>query len=294
MTAIRKRIIVVNDDDSLQHDITRLLKGQGYELIRIDDSEEAQDKILSGAADFLFLNFDIGIQTNLKSGGSVFLQYLHLKKVSIPTVVVSRQTAPVHAFVAGFDFVRRVVERDILDVSLRTICEAFEQPPSLGKISFPKNFRNDRNSDNPEIFIIHGREHRHRKRVVGLLESLGVRPIYLEGEPLNGQVIIESIERHAEQSVFAISLFSGDDVGRLSSQPRGLRKRARQNVVFETGIFIGKLSRSRVVILREDDVEVPSDLHGVLTLNLSSDDATLKLRLIQELQAVGIKLQIRG
>lgn len=294
MTASRKRIIVANDDDSLHSEITGLLKGQGYELIRIDDLDEAQDKILSGAADFLFLNFDTGSKTNLKSGGSVFLQYLQLRKISIPTVVVSRQTAPVHSLVAGLDFVRRVIDRDILHVSLRMICEAFEQPLSSGEVSFPKNLGNNRNGEHPEIFIIHGREHRHRKRVVGLLESLGVRPTYLEGEPLNGQVIIESIEKHAEQSVFAISLFSGDDVGRLSSQARGLRKRARQNVVFETGIFIGKLSRRRVVILREDDVEVPSDLHGVLTLNLSADDATLKLRLIQEFQAAGVSLQIRA
>ncbi|WP_211337166.1 MULTISPECIES: TIR domain-containing protein [Lentzea] len=36
-------------------------------------------------------------------------------------------------------------------------------------------------------------------------------------------------------------------------------ERGRQNVVLELGFFLGKLGRSRVVILYEDDVGLPSD-----------------------------------
>ena len=43
-----------------------------------------------------------------------------------------------------------------------------------------------------------------------------------------------------------------------------LRPRARQKVVLELGLFIGKLGRANVCALYSDGVEIPSDYHGVL------------------------------
>ena len=45
------------------------------------------------------------------------------------------------------------------------------------------------------------------------------------------------------------------------------RARARQNVVFETGYFIGNLGRDHIVILADDGIEMPSDLSGVVRTN---------------------------
>jgi hypothetical protein len=44
---------------------------------------------------------------------------------------------------------------------------------------------------------------------------------------------------------------------------------ARDNVIFEFGIFLGKLSRRRVYILIEDGVKLPSDLMGITTLSFT-------------------------
>jgi hypothetical protein len=39
------------------------------------------------------------------------------------------------------------------------------------------------------------------------------------------------------------------------------RPRARQNVIFELGYFVGSLGRARACLLRKGDVEIPSDLY---------------------------------
>ena len=64
---------------------------------------------------------------------------------------------------------------------------------------------------------------------------------------------------------FAVVLMSdkddmGAEVGSLDYKPR-----ARQNVILELGYFIGRLGRkNHVCVLKKGDVEVPSDILGVL------------------------------
>lgn len=38
--------------------------------------------------------------------------------------------------------------------------------------------------------------------------------------------------------------------------------RARQNVIFEWGYFVGRLGREHVFALKKGDVELPSDIQG--------------------------------
>ena len=67
---------------------------------------------------------------------------------------------------------------------------------------------------------------------------------------------------------------------------RKCNKRARQNVFFEMGYFIGRLGRSRVFELMEEGVEVPSDLAGIIYTPLDSEDMW-KYKLAKRLKAVG-------
>jgi len=57
----------------------------------------------------------------------------------------------------------------------------------------------------------------------------------------------------------------------------------------ELGYFIGKLSRSRVVVLRKDDVETPSDVLGVVYTSYDSAGAW-KLGLAKEIEAAGYEV----
>jgi predicted nucleotide-binding protein len=40
-------------------------------------------------------------------------------------------------------------------------------------------------------------------------------------------------------------------------------KRARQNVIFEYGYFVAKLTRNKVCVIHKKEVDIPSDIHGV-------------------------------
>jgi hypothetical protein len=60
--------------------------------------------------------------------------------------------------------------------------------------------------------------------------------------------------------------------------------RVRQNVIFELGYFAGALGRGRVCLLRKGDVEIPSDLYGVVYTEVDAADGW-KGRLVQELKA---------
>lgn len=61
------------------------------------------------------------------------------------------------------------------------------------------------------------------------------------------------------------------------------KQRARQNVVYEAGYFMGKLGRERVIMLVDNGIELPSDLQGVVY----TDSESWKTEVLQELQSIG-------
>jgi predicted nucleotide-binding protein len=48
--------------------------------------------------------------------------------------------------------------------------------------------------------------------------------------------------------------------------------RARQNVVFEHGFLIGKLTRQRVIAVVKGDIETPNDISGVVYVKLDANN----------------------
>jgi len=65
------------------------------------------------------------------------------------------------------------------------------------------------------------------------------------------------------------------------------RQRARQNVIFELGYFVAALGRGRVCLLLKGDVEIPSDLYGVVYTTLDRANGW-KIEVARELKDVGI------
>lgn len=70
---------------------------------------------------------------------------------------------------------------------------------------------------------------------------------------------------------------------------RVLKMRARQNVLFECGYFIGKLDRENVAILCDPTIEIPSDLNGLCYLKIDERGSWRK-DLAMEIDAAGIKI----
>ncbi len=88
---------------------------------------------------------------------------------------------------------------------------------------------------------------------------------------------IESLTRAVEESDFGIFVFSPDDITKM----RGTEYNSiRDNVIFEFGLFTGRLGRDRVFFIKPDGAEVhlPTDLLGINpgTYNPSREDGRLQ------------------
>ena len=119
------------------------------------------------------------------------------------------------------------------------------------------------------------------------LEKIGLQAIILQEQPDQGFTIIEKFETYAGQVSFAVVLLTPDDIGGLATGSMQAA-RARQNVIFELGYFVGKLGRGRACLLRKGEVEIPSDLYGVIYSDMDAGEGW-KLKLIKELKAAKLE-----
>lgn len=136
-----------------------------------------------------------------------------------------------------------------------------------------------------KVFVIHGRDEGTKDKVARFLVQLELEPVILDEQASQGETIIEKFESHA-QVRFAIALLTPDDAGALSNENTP-RQRARQNVIFELGYFIGRLGREGVCALTKGAVEIPSDYSGVVYIPMDDGDGW-KLKLVRELKAAGL------
>lgn len=143
-------------------------------------------------------------------------------------------------------------------------------------------------TDSRRVFVVHGHDEGARESVARFIEHIGFEPIILHERPNKGRTIITKFRGEAADIGFSIVLMTPDDhgakVGELNTKPR-----ARQNVVFELGFFIGAFGSERVAALVKGDIERPSDFEGVVYIDLD-DAGGWKQKLGRELQAAGYEI----
>lgn len=149
-----------------------------------------------------------------------------------------------------------------------------EQSPE--KLLISKNVRSFQ-----KVFIIHGHDHALKQEVARIIEKQGIEAVILSEQANGGKTIIEKIEENSDVGA-AICLFTGDDYGR-AKDATSENLRARQNVVFEAGYFMGKLGRGNVILIASPDIEIPSDLQGVVYTNKDMWQTDV----LRELKAIG-------
>jgi predicted nucleotide-binding protein len=82
---------------------------------------------------------------------------------------------------------------------------------------------------------------------------------------------LEALEAQLTQADFAVAVGAADDL----TKSRGKKANTvRDNVVFELGLFMGKLTRYRAVLVhpRVADLKLPSDLHGLTAIPYDDGD----------------------
>jgi predicted nucleotide-binding protein len=141
--------------------------------------------------------------------------------------------------------------------------------------------------DRSKVFVVHGHDDGAREGVARFLEKLDLTAIILKEQPNRGRTTIEKFVDCAREVGLAVVLLTPDDLGKAVDDDEELA-RARQNVIFELGYLVGALGRGKACLLRKGDVEIPSDLYGVVYTTMDSGNGW-KLELARELKDAGFE-----
>ena len=127
-------------------------------------------------------------------------------------------------------------------------------------------------------FIVHGHDETAKLELKNYLQNtLGFsEPVILHEQPSMGRTLLEKFEHYAGTADLVFVLLTPDDVAASAAEPDSAKRRARQNVIFEMGYFLGRLGRTsgRVLLLHKGPLELPSDLHGVVYIDISNGVAS--------------------
>lgn len=178
--------------------------------------------------------------------------------------------------------------KHILNSMIEEINEYWDEKTEETLTNNQTLYSQDNQQNTNKIFIIHGHDTGIKETVARFISKIGFEPIILHEQANHGRTIIEKFEDHSDVG-FAIALLTPDDTGSSIKKSKTIQPRARQNVIFEFGYFIGKLGRNRVAGLIKGDLEIPSDYSGVLYIPI--DDAGIwQFLLIKELKSVGYEI----
>ena len=95
-------------------------------------------------------------------------------------------------------------------------------------------------------------------------------PIILHEQPNLGRTIIEKLEDYASDVDLVFVLLTPDDKISNLTETNDAKRRARQNVIFELGLFLGLFGRlsGRVFLLHKGPLDLPSDLSGIVYIDI--------------------------
>jgi len=179
-----------------------------------------------------------------------------------------------------------------------------------------------------DIFLVHGRDRKSVKELKHMLKEFGLNPIILHEQASGARTIVEKLEKYSDVG-YAFVILTPDDVGclnvRVSKSLKSVVKtlqnlveaytvikrkgplkkardelsrvisyfkpRARQNVVLEFGFFMGLLGRDRVCCLYKGDIELPSDMHGIVYIPFKESVKEARHMIIKELKEAGYDIK---
>lgn len=115
----------------------------------------------------------------------------------------------------------------------------------------------------PKLFIISSTEALEvANEIQSQLQHDVFSAVWSQGVFFAGGYPIEALEKAVSESDFAVAIAQPDDI----VETRGTRySTLRDNVLFELGVFMGRLTRHRAILVhpRVTGLKLPSDLHGL-------------------------------
>ncbi len=146
--------------------------------------------------------------------------------------------------------------------------------------------------DETKIFIVHGHDTVALEQLELVLRRLDLNPYILQNNDGESRTLIEALEQQIyDRSAFGIILTTPDDYGYRKDQDDTEREpRPRQNVILEMGMVMASLGRERMVILKKGNLEMPSDVNGVIYLEFNEHVKEVAGKLAQRIKNAGIQI----
>lgn len=143
-----------------------------------------------------------------------------------------------------------------------------------------------------KIFVVHGHDTTALEQLELVLRRLGLAPYILQNNDGQSRTLIEALEHQIyDRSAFGIVLMTPDDYGYPKTKTDTERQpRARQNVVLEMGMVLASLGRERMVILKKGNLEMPSDVNGIIYLEFNEHVKEIAGKLAQRIKSSGIEI----
>jgi hypothetical protein len=115
------------------------------------------------------------------------------------------------------------------------------------------------------VFITHGRSRLWLEVQPYIERDVGLKTIELAQQPNLGRHLLIKLDEESRKCDSAVIVMTGDD---LTADGDVI---ARQNVMHEIGFFQARLGLSRVCLLHEEGVGIPSNLHGLVYVAFPKD-----------------------
>lgn len=88
-------------------------------------------------------------------------------------------------------------------------------------------------------------------------------------------------------------MYTPCDIGASIQDKNNVKKRARQNVIFEHGDLIGKLGRKNVCALVKEEVEKPNDISGMVYIEFDNQKAW-RFNIAYDMKKLGYDIDLKN
>ncbi len=139
-------------------------------------------------------------------------------------------------------------------------------------------------------FIVHGHDETAKLELKNYIQNTlrWPEPKILHEQPSLGRTLIEKFESEAGMASIVFVLLTPDDKIEGTEGSNFSKRRSRQNVIFEMGYFVGVLGRlsGRVLLLHKGPLELPSDLSGIVYIDISHGISAASEAIRREVQHI--------
>lgn len=278
--------IIVIDDDFAAEAVCDCLVARGHDVKRLANATAALDA-LNDFADVDVIVIDVmmarpeGLPESSTHGGYrtglIVAQKIREQYPSLPIVIFTGvKYRELREWCENISNVFYVDKAEVANIN----AFAIQLEEKMGTPAAKKVVRS---------FIVHGHDEATKLAVKNYLQNVLhlLEPVILHEQPSQGKTLIEKFEHHAQGVDLVFVLLTPDDLGAAATDPDDKKRRARQNVIFELGYFCGQLGRlsGRVLLLHKGPLELPSDISGVVYIDISNGIEAAGENLRRELKA---------